>query len=136
MLPRPPTNRSQWSTEWERTSVSRHILGYTHLFSIFYFYNFYVQWSSCNFNSNIPTDVVYLDYSKCFDKVCDEKLLCKLSRYGITGFAFNWIRAFLVDRVKSVLITEYLCVITCNSNIWCSTGYRTFTHSFYATQQI
>ena len=23
---------------------------------------------TCNFDSNIPTDVVYLDYSKCFDR--------------------------------------------------------------------
>ncbi len=59
---------------------------------------------TCNFDSNIPTDVVYLDYSKCFDKVCHEKLSYKLSRYGFTGSAWNWIKAFLVNIVQGVKV--------------------------------
>ncbi len=46
---------------------------------------------TCNFDSNISTDVIYLYYSICFDGVCRDKLLYKLSRCGITGSAWNWI---------------------------------------------
>jgi hypothetical protein len=49
-------------------------------------------------------DVVYLDISKAFDTVCHAKLFTKLSKYGITGELFSWIRAFLTDRTQSVII--------------------------------
>ena len=61
-----------------------------------------------NFDNNLATNIVYLDYSKCFDKVCHNKLLHKMKTYGITGSAFNWLESFLVNRVQHVKINGSL----------------------------
>ena len=47
--------------------------------------------TSSNLDKQISTDVLYLVYSKCFDKVCHKKLLHKLSRYGVTGSTYHWL---------------------------------------------
>ena len=49
-------------------------------------------------------DVLYLDYSKAFDKVCHLTLLQKLSSYGIRGDLLDWIRSFLMGRTQSVIV--------------------------------
>ncbi len=65
------------------------------------------DWTS-NFDNNVATDIVYLDYSKCFDKVCHKKLLYKLSKYSISGSAFSWLESFLSKRVQSVKVQNTL----------------------------
>ena len=40
-------------------------------------------------------DEVYMDFMKAFDKVPHERLLAKLSAYGIGGDVLTWIRSFL-----------------------------------------
>ena len=65
------------------------------------------KWTQ-NFDNGFQTDVIYLDYSKCFDTVCHSKLIHKLSRYGIQGVALQWIRSFLTDRVQHVRINNSL----------------------------
>ena len=54
--------------------------------------------------SGSDTDVVYLDFSKAFDKVDQGILLSKLKSIGITGSLFNWVRAFLLDRRQAVAV--------------------------------
>ena len=49
-------------------------------------------------------DVVYLDYSKAFDKVDHHILLQKLERIGITGKLYRWLECFLTDRVQQVIV--------------------------------
>jgi len=49
-------------------------------------------------------DCVYIDYSKAFDSVVHNKLLAKLSAYGIEGNLFFWIKCFLCDRTQYVVI--------------------------------
>ena len=49
-------------------------------------------------------DVLYLDYSKAFDKVCHHTLLRKLSEYGIRGNLLRWIKCFLTDRSQKVIV--------------------------------
>eukprot|EP00116_Pleurobrachia_bachei_P003356 sb/3463618/ len=49
-------------------------------------------------------DVLYLDYSKAFDKVCHHTLLRKLSEYGIRGDLLRWIKCFLTDRSQKVIV--------------------------------
>ena len=39
-------------------------------------------------------DIIYLDYSKAFDKVPHKRLLTKISWYGIKGNVINWIGDF------------------------------------------
>ena len=49
-------------------------------------------------------DVIYLDFSKAFDKVDHKLLLRKLSKMGIRGKVLSWITAFLSNRTQVVLV--------------------------------
>jgi hypothetical protein len=49
-------------------------------------------------------DNIYLDYAKAFDKVPHERLLKKLSGYGIQGQILSWIRSFLSNRRQRVVV--------------------------------
>nr|CDJ94387.1 RNA-directed DNA polymerase (reverse transcriptase) domain containing protein [Haemonchus contortus] len=51
-----------------------------------------------------PTDVIYLDFCKAFDKVQHSKLLAKLRTVGIHPRIISWIAAFLTDRQLTVRI--------------------------------
>ena len=55
-------------------------------------------------NDGNEVDVIYLDYSKAFDKVDHRILLGKLSHYGIKGKMFDWIEAFLSNRLQAVVV--------------------------------
>ena len=55
-------------------------------------------------NSGQDVDVIYLDYSKAFDKVDHRVLLAKLRKYGIRGKVFQWIENFLTDRLQTVTV--------------------------------
>ncbi|KAL5269743.1 hypothetical protein ACHWQZ_G003270 [Mnemiopsis leidyi] len=57
-----------------------------------------------NLNSGKETDVIYLDFSKAFDKVDHGLLLKKLKFYGIAGKLFAWIRDFLTNRKQIVTV--------------------------------
>jgi hypothetical protein len=61
------------------------------------------RWTN-NYDKALQTDIVYLDYSKCFDSVVHSKLLHKLSQFGFVGSAYNWIESFLLDRVQYVKV--------------------------------
>jgi len=45
--------------------------------------------------SGLNVDVVYLDFSKAFDKVDHNILLCKLKQMGIDGNTLKWLHEFL-----------------------------------------
>ena len=45
-----------------------------------------------------------LDFSKAFDTVPHEELLCKLDSYGITGPIHTWLRTFLTQRYMQVVV--------------------------------
>ena len=49
-------------------------------------------------------DVILLDFAKAFDKVPHQRLLYKLSFYGIRGDTLKWIEAFLGHRKQQVLL--------------------------------
>ena len=49
-------------------------------------------------------DVVFLDYSKAFDKVPHKRLLHKLKFYGIRESTNQWISSFLENRTQLVLV--------------------------------
>ncbi len=49
-------------------------------------------------------DVIYLDFSKAFDKVPHQRLLLKLQAHGVEGKVFNWVRAWLSNRKQKLQI--------------------------------
>jgi hypothetical protein len=49
-------------------------------------------------------DIVYCDFKKAFDSVPHERLLVKLSAYGICGNILMWIRGFLSGRTQRVRV--------------------------------
>ena len=55
-------------------------------------------------DKGLQTDVAILDFSKAFDTVPHEELLCKLKSYVITGSIHDWLRTFLTKRHMQVVI--------------------------------
>ena len=55
-------------------------------------------------NQKTQTDVIFLDFSKAFDKVSHDKLLHKIRYYGIGGKTNTWISAFLCSRSQQVVV--------------------------------
>ena len=49
-------------------------------------------------------DVIYMDFAKAFDKVPHQRLLNKLTAYGIEGKLLNWIANFLYGRCQRVKV--------------------------------
>ena len=56
------------------------------------------------FDSGTPTDIIYLDFSKAFDKVPKERLLLKLREHSIESNVHTWIRDWLTDRKQRVVL--------------------------------
>jgi hypothetical protein len=55
-------------------------------------------------DSGKPVDVVYLDFSKAFDKISHAKLINKLESHGITGKVKGWIKEWLSNRKQWVSV--------------------------------
>ena len=56
------------------------------------------------FDQKVTVDVAILDLSKAFDTVPHDKLLHKLSHYGIHGDVHSWIEHFLIGRHQRVVV--------------------------------
>ena len=48
--------------------------------------------------SGAPVDLIYLDFSKAFDRVLNFRLLSKLENLGIKGKLLNVVKDFLTNR--------------------------------------
>lgn len=55
-------------------------------------------------NNSKCVDVVYLDFSKAFDKVSHIKLVSKLVSYGVSGCLLKWLTSFLYGRKQRVVV--------------------------------
>jgi len=53
-------------------------------------------------------DVIFTDFSKAFDKLNHSILLNKLSKFGIYGMLFNWIKSYLCNRTQFVQMAGFL----------------------------
>jgi hypothetical protein len=51
-------------------------------------------------------DVIYLDLAKAFDTVPHQRLLAKLSGYGVGGKILEWIKQFLIGRKQKVRVGQ------------------------------
>lgn len=55
-------------------------------------------------DAGLPVDELFLDLAKAFDKVPHQRLIYKLSKYGIRGDLLLWIESYLCDRKQKVRI--------------------------------
>ena len=55
-------------------------------------------------DNRIQTDAILLDFQQTFDKVHYQHLLYKLTYYGISTQALNWVQSFLTNRTQQVLL--------------------------------
>ena len=56
------------------------------------------------FDDGKATDIIYLDFSKAFDKVPYKQLLSKIKSFGIDGKIFNWLEDWLKNRKQRVVL--------------------------------
>ena len=63
-------------------------------------------------NSGNQVDVLFLDFTKVFDKVAHNHLLHKLNYYGICGLNLEWIEQFLADRTQQVVVENKFSTLT------------------------
>ena len=59
-----------------------------------------------NLDSKVEMDLIFLDFSKAFDKSNHQLLAFKLENYGINGNLLGWINSFLKDRKQRVVMDE------------------------------
>lgn len=59
-----------------------------------------------NLDSNIQTDVIFLDFAKAFDKVPHRRLIFKLSQLNLDPSILNWIINFLTHRQQFVTTNQ------------------------------
>ena len=57
-----------------------------------------------NMQEGIQNGVVVMDFAKAFDKVAHNRLLYKLSSYGVKGNTLGWIGSFLCGRSQKVVL--------------------------------
>ena len=55
-------------------------------------------------DKGLPVDIIYLDFSKAFDKVPHQRLLKKVASYGIKGEILQWIENWLHDGKQRVVV--------------------------------
>ena len=57
-----------------------------------------------NLDSNIQTDIVYLDFAKAFDSVDHGLILAKLRQFGVHSNMLNWFTNYLTGRTQRVVV--------------------------------
>ena len=60
-----------------------------------------------NVDNGDPMDVIYLDFSKAFDKVSKLCLIEKIKAHSIVGKALNWIMNWLIDRHHCTVLNGF-----------------------------
>ena len=61
------------------------------------------SWSSALYQGK-QVDCIFLDFQKAFETVQFNRLLSKLSPYGIEGKVLGWIKCFLTGRMMRVSV--------------------------------
>jgi len=64
-------------------------------------------------DDGIPTDVVFIDFSKAFDSVVHNKLFLKLHEYGFDAKLLSWLKSFVMDRRQYVTVGNSVSTMAC-----------------------
>ena len=57
-----------------------------------------LDYLTCHLDNGYSIDVIYLDFQKAFDTVPHQRLLQKLTSFGIHSNILKWIESFLSNR--------------------------------------
>ena len=60
----------------------------------------------------LQTDVILLDFQEAFDTVPHQRLLSKLSSYGIQNQTYSWIHSWLTPKKQQVIVDGSISVWT------------------------
>ena len=60
--------------------------------------------SANTLNNKGQTYIIFLDFSKAFDKISHKFILSKLHYYGIRNHTLSWIGAFLSNRTQTTVV--------------------------------
>ncbi|EYC16215.1 hypothetical protein Y032_0034g2863 [Ancylostoma ceylanicum] len=75
------------------------------------------DWNSA-LNKGCTIDIIYVDLSKAFDKVCHNVLISKLEHIGIRGKLLEWIRSYLNNRQMTVRVgNDFSRSYPCSSGV-------------------
>lgn len=66
------------------------------------------EYVTASMDAGKQVDVVYTDYSKCFDRIDHKLLLRKLQLIGIRGDLLRWFSSYLDNRSQAVVISNYI----------------------------
>ena len=61
-----------------------------------------------NYDQNIQTEMILLDYSKAFDMVPHRKLLSVLTSYKVHHSVVQWIKNLLLSRTQQTVVENFL----------------------------
>ncbi|KAK6035759.1 hypothetical protein COOONC_26736, partial [Cooperia oncophora] len=85
------------------------------------------DWQSA-LNNGKSVDIVFVDLSKAFDRVCHRRLLVKLQHLGISGQLLDWLRSFLNQRYMTVRVRHsFSDRHHCQSGVLREAFYRLYT---------
>ena len=82
------------------------------------------SWSQILDDGN-SCDVLYLDFSKAFDRVPHQRLLVKLKQLGIKTkevYVLSWIESFLSSRRQRVMVRGEASSWKAVRSQWCAAG--------------
>ena len=58
------------------------------------------------FDNKVQVDIIYLDFSKAFDKVCHTKLVYILNHYNVNSKLVLWIKNYLSNRTQQTVVNN------------------------------
>ena len=61
-------------------------------------------------DKSLQSDIVYLDLAKAFNSLSHQRLLLKLSRYGVSGKLLQWFESYLGERGQQCLVHGFTLV--------------------------
>ena len=64
----------------------------------------FLDWITNEIDKGEAVDIVYLDFSKAFDKISHIKLIKKLHAKGVRGKTLQWIKSWLSNRKQKVFV--------------------------------
>ena len=59
-----------------------------------------------DYDNGFQTDIIYLDYAKCFNSVSHPKLIHKLKEMGFVKLCEKWFTSFMLNRLQLVRIQD------------------------------